>query len=176
MAKGFGKDDKGVIVYESRSQALSGLSGNAGILVGTKLATSEDFKMLRNETTAMLTGLTVGQGGGLLFGIADGDLTLVEIEEALDRNGPLTRVDSDGMNVANRAVFITGVYEPRSLDEDEGLFRDKITDALILSSKLRWRFHKTASWNYFVYNAGTTITTGASVKIHSKSWGLWLDA
>ncbi len=51
---GFGKDKKGSILMESRSQALGALAADAGILIGTKLALTEDFRMLKSNVHAMV--------------------------------------------------------------------------------------------------------------------------
>jgi len=174
---GFGKDGKGVIIYESRSQAIGVLGANAGILVGTKLATTDNFRMLKGEVTAILSGLTAAEGQGLLFGIADGDLTLVEIEEALDLNGPLDMGDLVIAEQAGRPVFVLGVYEIMEVASTQGLFRDKLTGAPMITHKTRWTFRDASKgWNYFVYSPGAAFTTGATVKIHAKSFGVWVNA
>ncbi len=176
MAKGFGKDGKGVIVYESRSQALGALSGNKGIIVGTKLAITDDFRMLKNELLASVTTMVAGEGHGLEIGIADGDFTLAQIEEALDKNGPLARDNTIETEQAQRAVFILGTINPTDPAAIDATFLDKVTGAPFVISKLRWTFHSnTQGWNYFVYNSGQTLSTGSTVKIHAKSFGLWLE-
>ncbi len=86
---GFGKDGKGVIIREGRAQAIGALAAATGFLIATKLATLERFRMLKSEVFASIIGLTGGEGTGLVFGLADGDLTLAEIEEAIELGGPL---------------------------------------------------------------------------------------
>ncbi len=43
-----------------------------------------------------------------------------------------------------------------------------------MEKTLRWTFSRTKSWNFFVYNLGAAITTGATVIIKAKSFGVWV--
>ncbi len=54
---GFGKDGLGVIIIEARLQAIGTLAQNTGILIGTKLATLERFRMLKSQIVATLRGV-----------------------------------------------------------------------------------------------------------------------
>lgn len=173
---GFGKDNKGAIVYESRGQALAALGANAAILIGTKLATTDDFRMLKAEVVASISGLTAGEGEGLAFGLADGDLSVTEVEEALDLNGPLARDDIVITEQAQRPVFLLGSYNPSSSGSTAGEFADKMSGAPFIIGKPRWTFHNNGKgWNWFVYNTGQALTTGSTVKIHAKNFGVWLE-
>ncbi len=85
---GFGKDGKGIIIREARSQALGALAQQGAVIIGTNLGTLERFRIIKEELWAAITGLTTGEGTGLLIGIADGDYSLAEIEAALESSGP----------------------------------------------------------------------------------------
>ncbi len=168
---GFGKDGKGVIIRESRSQALSTLAASSGILVGTNLATLERYRMLKAEVIATVTGVTSGELNGLYFGLADGDLTLTQLEEAIEGNGPLGPNDIVEMNIAERPVWFFG-----ATDRETGttLVFENTQGGHLLEIKLRWTFASTKSWNWFVYNLGVAPTTGATVFIRVKSFGVWV--
>ncbi len=168
---GFGKDGKGVIIKESREQAIGGLAAKAGTILGTKLATLERFRMLRSEMFAAITALTTGEGTGLLIGLADGDFSLPEIEEAIEANGPLGPNDKVTEAIAERPVWLTGAVDRET--GTEAIFENE-NGGHMLVVKPRWTFARTKSWNFFVYNLGATMTTGATVLIRVKSFGVWV--
>ncbi len=168
---GFGKDGQGVIIRESRSQVLGTLANQTGLLIGTKIATVERFRMLKTEVTSSVIDATAGELGGLVFGLADGDLTLAEIEAAIEVTGPLGPNDITSTNVAMRPVwFMGGITVPPGTD---GLFLNE-EGGPTMESKPRWTFASIKSWNFFVYNMGAALTTGATVIIKSKSFGVWV--
>ena len=168
---GFGKDGKGVIIRESRSQTLAALGQEAGVLVGTKLVTLERFRMLRCEIHATVFNLTTGEGTGLLFGLADGDFTLAEIEQAIETDGPLGPNDSITADIADRPIWFAGAIDRGT--GTEAIFENE-TGGHMLVLKPRWTFARTKSWNFFIYNLGAALTTGASTLIRVKSFGVWV--
>ncbi len=168
---GFGKDGKGVIIREARSQALAGLSNSAGILVGVKLVTLERFRMLKLEVYASITALTSGEGTGLLLGLADGDYIIAEIEAAIEANGPLGPNETVEAELAMRPIWFIGAIDRETgtdaiFENEQGGYR--------LVFNPRWTFSRTKSWNFFVYNMGNNLTTGATVIIRPKSFGVWV--
>ncbi len=174
---GFGKDGKGVIIVEGRSQALGTLASSAGILIGTKLAILERFRMLKAEITARVSGLTVGEIHGSRLYLADGDLTLVEIEAQIESNGPLGPNEIAPADIAERPVFLAGVFEENGAGGGTpiALCKDKETNAPVVMLNPKWTFARTKSWNWVLYNAtGSAFTTGASVSILAKEFGVWV--
>ncbi len=167
---GFGKDGKGVIIRESRNQALGALAASAAIIVGTNLAILERFRMLKSEIWASITGLTSTEGTGLLFGLADGDLALAEIEIAIENNGPLGPND-DSAVLSERPVWLIGAVDRET--GQEAIFENE-EGGHMLVVKPRWTFARTKSWNWFVYNHGAAITTGATIEIRVKEFGVWV--
>ncbi len=168
---GFGKDGKGVIIRESRSQALGGLANNVAIAIGTKLATLERYRMIKLELWASMIGLTGGEGDALIIGIADGDLSIAEIEAAIESNGPLGPNDAIQAPIAERLVILLG-----GIDHEigtEALFHNN-EGGFMMSKTIRWTFARTKSWEFFVYNLGTTLTSGSTVQIRAKSFGVWV--
>ncbi len=170
---GFGKDGKGAIVIEQRSQALGALGALTGVIVGTKLPLIDDYRYLKGEIMAGIVDLTSGQGQNLILGLADGNMTLAEIEEAMETNGPVSKQDPVAANTAERPVFVigalgsTGTFYARMLDAKTG--------NPMIEAKPRWTFGATSFWNYFVYNqADAAITTGATFLLQSKVFGVWV--
>ncbi len=168
---GFGKDGKGIILRETPNQALGALAGAAGIIIGTNLATLERFRMLRGEVYATISNLTSGEGTGLLFGLADGDYSITEIEQCIEANGPLGPNDKIVEETSERAVWFMGAIDRETgttaIFENEG-------GGHMLVIKPRWTFARAKSWNWFVYNNGPSITTGATLNTRNKLFGVWV--
>ncbi len=170
---GFGKDGKGIIIREQRSVNLSTLAAGAAILVGTKLAMTDDFRMLRSEVQAHLAGGTAGDVEGLIFGLADGDLTVAEIAATILANGPLDANDIVTGNIAMRPVWNMGVAIT-NFDGTDGFYQGEANSPMLIV-KPRWTFSATKSWNWFVFNdTGSALTTGASTFILAKNFGVWV--
>ncbi len=167
---GFGKDGKGVIITESRVQNLGALANEAGILVGTNLATLERYRMIKNELYAAMTGLTSGEGTGLLIGIVDGDYSLAELEAAIESDGPLGPNDRIAEELSERFYKFLGAVDRET--GTEALFEND-NGGHKMSHTIRWTFARTKSWNFFVYNMGSALT-GGTVNIRSKSFGVWV--
>ncbi len=170
---GFGKDGKGVIITETRTNALGTLGGSTGIFVGTKLATLERFRMLKSEVSLTVTDVTGDEANGLSLYLVDGDLSLAEAEAAIENNGPLGPNDTVSADVAMRPVFrVEGQVDMAGADPiatgavNTGLLQGKINP--------RWTFARTKSWNWMVYNKGSGLTTGSTAVIHAKDFGVWV--
>ncbi len=168
---GFGKDGKGVIIRESRSQTLGALAAEAGVIIGTKLATLERFRMLRTEIYAVVTNLTSGEGTGLLFVLSDGQYLESEVEAAIEADGPLGPNDEITSDIADRPVWFAGAVDRET--GTEAIF-ENAEGGHVMVIKPRWTFGRTKSWNFHVYNLGSILTTGASVIIRVKSFGVWV--
>ncbi len=172
---GFGKDGKGVIIIEKKEQALLTLAINTGLIIATNLATLERFRMLKTELFCLLTNVGAGELGGVELYLADGDLTLPEIEEAIEANGPLGPNDTVAEAIAERAVFKVGAM-PRSAgaQSQEAIHLVNPEGGPMLSINPRWTFARTKSWNWVAYNNGPAPTTGTLIKIQAKSFGVWV--
>ncbi len=168
---GFGKDGKGVIIRESRGQALGTLAAGTGLFIGTKFVTLERFRMLKAEIYATITGLTSGELTGFIFGLADGQYSLAQVEEAIEESGPLGPNDEISADKADRPVWFTGAIDRET--GTEAIFENENGGHMMII-KPRWIFARTKSWNYFVYDLGAAITTGSTVNIRAKSFEDWV--
>ncbi len=167
---GFGKDGKGVILRETRSQALGALGVSTGIIIGTNVATLERFRMLKSEIVATLSGVTSGEGTGLALYLVSGDLSLAEFEASIELTGPLGPNDSIVAAIADRWSMYCGAFEGRDSEEiavnNEG--------GHLLEVIPRWTFARAKSWNWILYNHGLAVTTGATVFLKCKDFGVWV--
>ncbi len=168
---GFGKDGMGVILNESRTQALGALAASVGIFIGTAAVTLERFRIIKSEVIAMIIGLTAGEGSGLYLYLVDGDLSLAEAEQAIEQTGPLGPNDAPAAEVALRYVKLFGNTDHEIATE--AVIHNQ-TGGGQMSETIRWTFARTKAWNWMIYNQGVAITTGATVKIKSKNFGVWV--
>ncbi len=168
---GFGKDGKGVILRESRTQALGGLANNSGVIIGTATAILERFRMLKAELTCTVSGITSGESTGLLLYLADGDLSLAEVEAAILADGPVGPNDRVTEAIVERPTWMAGVND--HLVGDEGIFTNEMGGHLLVI-KPRWTFARTKGWNWIIFNQGSTVTTGITVAIIDKLFGVWV--
>ncbi len=170
---GFGKDGRGIIISETRSQVLGTLGGSIGLFIGTKLVTLERFRILKCEIALTVTDVTGSEGNGLGLYLVDGDLTLPQAEESIETLGPLGPNDSVEAAKAMRPVF--RVDEVIRMDGGDPIAGGAVNTGSFLGVlNPRWTFSKTKSWNWMVYNRGSGLTTGATAIVHSKNFGVWV--
>ncbi len=169
---GFGKDNKGVIIRETDSLALTTIGAlTAKIFSG--LVPTEDFRDMKVEVCAHVDGLTSGEGSGLLLGIANGELSATEIGECINADGPLDRNDRATQERAERfckifaAVGTEGVGPARRF-----LGRNGNT---LLEVKPNWTFSNPEGWSWFIFNNDpSALTTGSTVSLQATHYGVWL--
>ncbi len=171
---GFGKDGKGQIWRDVTALTLGTLANEVAVKVQS-LVPSEDLRLLKSEINAVAIGMTIVEGSGLLFGIADNELTVGEIGEAILADGPTDRNEVPEREQVERPVVVLSQLD---MDETEtrGVFRDMHSGAPTMINKKRWTYSNPEGWCYFVFNnTGGALTTGGSVRIQGTHYGLWLQ-
>lgn len=169
---GFGKDGMGVILKQTLSEVLLTLDTDTVLLITAKPATLERYRMLRTEVYALIESITTNEGNGLSLWLADGDLSLAEVEAAIEANGPLGPNDTVAEAVAERFVVFMGAIDQGN-DVDRAM-KDAHTNAPLCVAKPRWTFARTKSWNFVIYNVGAQLTTGATINLRVKNFGVWV--
>ncbi len=175
---GFGKDGKGVIVHEQTVITLAGLAGQDLALANSAVVLDHDFRILKTELTAVLTGITSLEGAGLILYMAEAELTAAQIEANIELNGPIAPRDTDAMEIASRWVRRVAVSGNDTVNNTErAMYNDK--GGAIITVTPRWTFHRrrTATdggWNWSIYNDGVTLTTGAVCRILATHFGVWV--
>ncbi len=171
---GFGKDGKGAIIREILSGgALGALASKDAVKFTTPTVLQEDFRILKCEIQAVLSGLTAGEGTGLIFGMSNGELTAAEIEECIEVAGPQDRNDRVAVEQAERNVHTLGVFQPNDPAETEAVLRGDNNSPLIVS-KFRWTYSDPEGWGYWIYNLATGLTTGATLELKNTIYGVWV--
>ncbi len=172
----FGKDGKGIIVKEQTTITLGGLAGQAAVLINA-LQLDNDFRILKTDLTCVLTGLTTGEGNGLLLYMTQGDLTVTDVEANIELSGPLSPGDRPSIEIADRWVRRLGAMDGEAVSTERMMHNEG--DGPLLTINPRWTFRRrrTATeggWNWVIYNDGVTITTGATARLIATHYGVWV--
>ncbi len=171
---GFGKQGTGQIIREKVSNAaLGALAGEDVVKVASDITLAEDFRILKSEITAMVIGLTAGEGDGLVFGMANGELTAAEVEESLEADGPLNRNDAVATARALRKVKTLG-FSVAAPNANTVMLIQNENGGRLITSKDRWTYSDPEGWDYWVYNLGSTLTTGATMQLLATHYGVWV--
>ncbi len=175
---GFGKDGKGVIVKEQTTLGLGALAGQDLILQDSAVVLDADFRILKTDLTAVITGATSLEGVGLILYMTEGDLNAALVEANVELNGPLSQGDPDNEEVASRWVRRVGITTGPTVNETERVFKNEYGGGL-LSLTPRWTFRRRRTgtqggWNWAVYNDGIVLTTGATLRVLATHYGVWV--
>ncbi len=170
-------DKTGVIIVENRTQLLGTLASRTAIVVGTKIAITDAFRMLKSEIYASLATMTDGEESRLQLYLCHGDLTLAEIADSLNGNGPISRADVEQSQRSLRPIFLAGTFVPAGTAGTEARLLSREGGAIAML-KPRWTWPDGGiGWNWVMFNASTAgLADGALVSITAKNWGLWVGA
>ena len=106
--------------------------------------------------------------------LADGDLTVTEIKECLEADGPLDRNDTTKEERATRAVWVlsqTDLQDPAIVNVP---FKGDNGGPIVVA-KPRWTFSEAKGWTLGIYNnTSFSLTTGAVVHMQSTAYGVWV--
>ncbi len=169
---GFGKDGKGAMIREDVTHTLGTLASKAGLKTtsgGVSGNFGEDFRVLKTEGYANIAGLTIGNGALALY-MVNGELTLAEVEEAIELSGPNDRNDRKAMEQAERWVRFVGAYVPQGSGSVAAL-----NGTGRLEFNPRWTFSDPEMWDWVVYNATQgALDTGAVAAMKLTHYGVWV--
>ncbi len=174
---GFGKDGKGAIIKERTQVTLGALASGDFAQADSLVLLDMDFRSLKSDVTAVVRGITASEGNGMILYMVQGILTAAEAEASIEQNGPIRMGERIEEEVAERWVRRLGITQGVATGT-ERVFLNEAGGGL-LSLKPRWTFRRgrTATeggWNWGVYNAGETITTGAVVDLIATHYGVWV--
>ncbi len=173
---GFGKDGKGAILKDSPTEALLTLAANTGIIltggnvIGAALL--ERFRILKSEISAHIEGATFASGDGpVALYIVDGDLSLAEFEASIELAGPVGPNDTIAADAAERWSMRIGqiAFVPYNVGIGAQLNRGMPVEKVI-----RWTFARAKGWNWIAYNEGGALTTGGTINVRAKHFGVWV--
>ncbi len=170
---GFGKSGQGVIITDIDDITLGTLGSNTVVKQDAPLGITEDFRMIKMELVAILKAATANEGPITLY-LADDELAVAEIAQAIDGAGPIDRNDRVAMEQATRPVFLLGTFAgDASID---GKLKGADGQDGVVNKTVRWTFSNPEGWAICAHNrSGTTLTTGGIVKLSVKYFGVWLS-
>ncbi len=172
---GFGKDGKGAILNEQPNEALLTLASSTGLFlasgdIGASLL--ERFRIVKTEITAHIqSGTFVAGDGPLGLFMFDGDFSLAEAQLAIETLGPFGPNDTVSEAVVERFSKNFGLipFIEENVGQGSQLYQGKV-----LEKTIRWTFARAKGWKWMVYNYGGGLTTGATVKLQAKHFGVWV--
>ncbi len=173
---GFGKENKGAILREAVVATLLGMVHHTAVFfTGGIVLTNDSFRMLKAILAGSVNGLTAGQGEGLYVGIAQGDQSVAEIAATLVLDGPVAARLTDISDVAEKPVWlIAGFDTQKSTTGTRGSLVGANGGKLATGTQ-QWTYPKGVGWNYFMWNEGLALTTGASATMTVTEFGVWVD-
>ncbi len=162
-----------VLIRENTTVALATLALGSAIKVdGAGIDIEEDFYATRVDFTCSILGLAATEGNGLMVGICSDELSVAEIAESISAGGPNNMNDRLLEERASRNVLIIGSYSLVDPTITEGMFTSKEGGPMMTVTR-RWLWNNPEGWTFFIFNAGTTLTTGSSVRVLATHYGAW---
>lgn len=169
---GFGKDGKGVIIRETVILTIGNLAANAVVKHTAGLTLVEDFRIIKTEYFITQTGIWGAVGDEVIIGICNGELSVTEIAETLNLDGPGNRNNAVANERAMRAVWPLIQLK----GESTTIISQPSNDGKINEHVLRWTFNNPEGWSWFAYNPLTgALTSGAIFSVKCKYFGVWLQ-
>ncbi len=164
--KKFDKRKNFVAIPFQTSLALGTLASALVLSVGALAAFGEDIFIISVDIYAMLTNTAGGQGP-IYLGLAHGDLTDVEIAEALDAS--LTDPDDIiAKERARRPVRRIGTFNALGGDEI-------LNNGNPVRVPVRFTIGNEHVLDMFVQNrSGAALTTGSTLSVEGIIYGRWL--
>ncbi len=116
-----------------------------------------------------VSGLTVGEGS-FLFGIMSGDLSVSELEEYLELNGPLSSSDIVGAERASRGrhIRVLGVLTPHGNGAVASAFLKNVSLSGLLVPE------DAAGYEFWIYNLSAALTTGSTFRVGTQIFAKWV--
>ncbi len=133
------------------------------VVVGDLLAAADaKYRILSVEFTAAWTEIKASIDGALLFGVAHGDYTATEIEEALEATLSISQGNMIAREQANRLVRILGIIQGDVITpEADSVFNDGRS----IKKRLNWEIPIGIATEMWVMNSSGTVYTTGSVLI-----------
>ncbi len=167
---GFGKDGKGVILWDVNTISTGALASADAVVAGSYGSLTTSFRILKTEyfMGANFAGVDA-QEGPLLVGIASKALSAAEVEECIEAT-PANHSDNANEH-SMRAVWPLETFF--QLGDTSSAIPANVSAKGIVN--LKWTFEEDGGWNWFAYNySGVALTAGATINIVAKHFGVWV--
>ncbi len=166
---------RGGLIYQSEvigSIALGALSANTAIILASgQNAITATFLMKHADLIAQVNSVTPGDGP-FLIGIAGGNATVTEITTAMNEANTVGPTDVTQALTQDNAwvVYQKGVKAVRPISTTQYFLQSSMS----FGKGIPWG--EGNGWQWFLYNAGIAMTTGATVNGRIRTQGVWLGA
>ncbi len=165
------------ILRSKESIALLTLAADTAITLGSGITITQNLFMTALECLGQIDGLTAGEGHGLLIGIANADLSVTEIQEALLVDGPVDLNDKVKAERASRFVKLFGGVGTMGQQGASAQSLPLVGEhgGRLMKVNPKWLFTAASGgFQMFIWNNGATLTTGAVVDIQNVFYGSWI--
>ncbi len=147
-------------LVELQSITVGALAASTGVIGAPRV-------LLQDYVCKMIVGVVAQEAaalddGPIVFGIMSGDMTLTELEEAIEAD-VVRSADVVGLERTKRPYQVLGAVGP--------------TQATVWLEKAQIHlptFQEDVGFNTFIYNAGDQATTGSLMKFWLQLFGRWL--
>ncbi len=177
---GFGKDGKGQMWREGGIITLGTLAANTAIKAASQIAITEDARVLTIDASLHQIGMTTLEGP-VIMGICNNELSIGEIAEALNMDGPIDRNDRELQEDIGKAVFPLALVTAMGIvpigkwvnAESAGGPNNPMLGG---RRTLQWTFSNPEGWTMFAFNfSGSSLTTGTVLRFFNTYYGVWLQ-
>lgn len=166
------KARKVAVLRSNENIALVTLANNTALTLGSGITITQNLFLTALECLGQVDGLTAGEGAGLMLGIANRDLSVSEIAEALVVDGPLDLNDKVKAERASRFVKLFGALG--TVGGTGIAFRGE-NGGLLMKCNPKWLFTAASNgFQMFIWNNGVALTTGATARIQNVFYGSWV--
>ncbi len=170
----FSKNEKAGIVYDDVEIALSTLGSKAAILSESKIDSlrEQGFRVLKTQYWIEFLGKADGEGP-LVVGLSCGqDAAHLAGAISADPQGQFDTPEEVANEAAKRPVWPLYLIARSALKSGTAGFANFDTQEL----KPQWSAREGGHFDWFVYNMdGGALTTGCTIRIFAKHFGVWLD-
>ncbi len=139
---------------------LATLAADTGLVV-TNTTAEQNYKAVSLHAVWGIDILDAADGP-LLFGVADGEISLAKLEEYLEA------LITDSLDIPQSEQVTRPVQVLGALGHDLKTVYQK--DRILLPT-----FRENQGFVVWVYNGGIAMTTGSSIRMTGRFFGRWLD-
>ncbi len=167
---GIMSDNHTTILQESSGISLGTLADRTAIK-GTAFGLTEDVVLVKSEYLVHVDDLPLDDGP-VFFGIADENLTVAEIKECLDQDGPKGPELREETEQASRPVFLIC-----QMGQGQGNSLNTIVpnDGMPIVRTHKWVYRSATGWNHFAFNdSGEAFATGGVLRFQAKHYVRWI--
>lgn len=146
---------------ERSSIAVGALAASTGV-IGAARVLLQDYRAVGVKIGATKENNTLADGA-IIWGIMQGNMTLAELEAAIEADITALQGSVAGTEAVKRNYQILGCLGGTEITQYEEMTKVRLPT-----------FQEDVGFNTFLYNIGDAQTTGSILKLHLQFFGRWL--